>query len=63
MKLFGNFEFRNKNSKPQDYHKVKKDKKTGTIVLEITKTYYPECYCENCSKYTPNTQKVDNSKK
>ena len=57
MKLSGNFEFRNKNSKPQDYHKVKKDKKTGTIVLEITKTYYPECYCENCSKPTPNQSK------
>lgn len=56
MKLFGNFEFRNKNSKPQDYHKVKKNKQ-GVIVLEITKTYYPECYCENCSKYTPSQSK------
>lgn len=57
MKLFGNFEFRNKNSKPKDYHKVKKDKKSGVIVLEITKNYFPECYCENCSRLTPNAQK------
>lgn len=55
MKLFGNFEFRNKNSKPKDYHKTKKNR-DGVIVLEINKTYYPECFCENCSKITPNQQ-------
>lgn len=64
MKLFGNFEFRNKNTKPRDYHKVRKHKKSGIVVLEITKTYFPECYCDNCSKLTTNQQiKQDSCKK
>ena len=48
MKFLGNFEFKNKNSKPKTLHKTRKNGK-GVVVLEITKTYYPD-YCEKCMK-------------
>ena len=58
MKFLGNVEFRNKNSKPRDYHKTRKNSK-GIIVLEITKTYYPECDCDQCNKLVAKTFKKE----
>lgn len=49
MKLSGSFDFKNKNNKPKKYHKVRKDKKTGNVVLEVTKSFYAD-YCEKCMK-------------
>lgn len=48
MKFLGNVEFKNKNSKPKDYHKTKKNK-NGVVILEVTKRYFPD-YCEKCMK-------------
>lgn len=49
MKFLGNFEFKNKNNKPKKFHITKKNKKTGVVVLEVKKEFYPD-YCEKCVK-------------
>ena len=56
MKFLGNVEFRNKNSKPRDYHKTRKNSK-GVVVLRVSKTYYPECSCEKCNIVEANKKK------
>lgn len=49
MKFLGNVEFKNKNNKPKKFHITIKDKKTGFVVKDIRKEYYPD-YCEKCVK-------------
>ena len=49
MKFLGNFEFKNKNNKPKKFHITKKNKKTGIVVLEVRKEFYPD-YCESALK-------------